>query len=259
MRIGLGIITYNRLPCLKKCLKSIQETDASSLSKIVIADDCSTDGTQKWLLEQKNIVSVIGRQNAGVARNSNRALKLLQDVDYGFLINDDIWFRKSGWIKTYTTAMSRTSYEHFCFMGGAKGINLVKTEVLNGIEVSFHNRMMGSFLTFSKKILQTVGGFDARFGMYGIEHSEWSERIGMAGLTYPCDIAGTTALKIQAIDVGNSLEFIADIPYNSVFDEEQKLKHLQEALMAGDRIRKELWSQRSPKLFKPFITEENVH
>jgi len=253
MEIGLGIITYNRKDCLIQCINSIRQTDAFLLSKIIVADDASTDGTAEWLEQQKDIISVLGRKNVGIARNSNRALSLLRNVDYGFLINDDVKFNKPGWVRKYVNAMIKSPYHHFGFMGGQLGINLVKVETRRGVKISFHNQMMGSFLTFTKKVLERVGGFNAHYGKYGFEHSEWTERISLAGLGYPCDLNNQTPERIKIIDIAESLEYISDIPFESVYSEPQKLEFLQQGLILNSEV-----IRARKTLYQHFITEENA-
>lgn len=257
MKIGIGIITYNRISCLQECIESIRSTDRSLLSKIIVADDGSEDASPQWLKNQPDLIPILGKKNIGIARNSNRALRMLRDVDFGFLINDDIRFNKPGWVREYVNAMLLTPYKHFVFMGGKNGINLIKVEKINNIEISFHNASMGSFLTFSKEVLNQVGGFDSRFGKYGLEHVEWSIRIGQAGLSHPFDYDNQTAEKIKVLDIANSLEYISDIHQPSVFTEQQKLQHSQEANYLFNEIRRQNNIQKG-LLARPFIAEENA-
>lgn len=255
MKIGIGIITYNRLHCLKKCLESIFKTDSYRLSKIVIADDCSNDGTREWLRRQGKIIPVFGQKNWGIARNSNRALKELLDCDYGFLINDDIYFKQRGWVDIYIDAMKISPYKHFCFMGGEKGPGFSKKEGIGNIEVTHHHLVMGSCLAFTKKVLETIGGFDIRFPAYGLEHTDWTERVSMAGLSRNFDIHGVID-GLKVVDIANSHKYIGDIPTSSVFDDLTKLRYHNEALKISEEIRAELMRSGMKNLYRPFITDE---
>ena len=257
MKIGLGIITYNRLDTLKQCFQSVLDTDYKLLKSVVIADDSSTDGTHDWLRKNRNLLyPVIGDKNVGIARNSNRALQALRKFDFGFLINDDIYFKKPGWVSTYLKAMVESPYKHFCFMGGSNGIGYSHSEYFNGIEVTHHSLSMGSFLTFNKEILKQVGGFDSRFGIYGLEHTDWSERIGFAGLSRKFDVHGYYD-SCKVVDVSNSLDYIGDIEVNSVFNDSQKLDFLTEARSLSNEVRANLYRSGFSDIYRPFITGRN--
>lgn len=257
MKIGLGIITYNRLDCLKKCIESIYKTDISKFCRIIVADDASTDGTQNWVKSYKKLTLISSSKNFGIASNCNQALGALQDVDFGFLINDDIFFKHPGWVDKYIRAMIQTPYKHFCYMGGKLGIGYSYSEFIKDIEISHHNLTMGSFLTFSKDILKTIGGFDIRFGKYGFEHVDWTERIAAANLTRKFDIFGVIDGN-KVVDLAESYKFIGDIETESVFSFDEKQKLYNQSILISSKIRDELLHSGFKKLYKPFLVGSNV-
>lgn len=94
--IHIGIVTYNRLPYIQKCVWSIV---ASTLLpyKLFVIDDCSTDGTREWLIEMKRrgVIheAILNEENIGTANAFNRLINQLKDnwVVFG---NDDFWYHR---------------------------------------------------------------------------------------------------------------------------------------------------------------------
>lgn len=75
--VSIAIITYNQKEYLRECLESCLAQDYPNF-EIVVADDCSTDGTQQMLKEYsaKNpdkFVLKLAEKNQGITPNSNVA------------------------------------------------------------------------------------------------------------------------------------------------------------------------------------------
>lgn len=76
--VSIGIITYNQKSYLKKCIDSCLMQDYQNI-EIIIADDCSTDGTQDMLEEYRllypeKIKVLVSEVNKGITANSNVVL-----------------------------------------------------------------------------------------------------------------------------------------------------------------------------------------
>jgi glycosyltransferase involved in cell wall biosynthesis len=75
--VSVAIITYNQKDYLKECIESVLAQDYENI-EIVIADDCSTDGTQDMLREYdkkypNKFVLKLSEENQGITKNSNLA------------------------------------------------------------------------------------------------------------------------------------------------------------------------------------------
>jgi|GEM_PF-4453971 len=89
------IITYNRLSMLKRCIASIKR-QSYKVSKIVVIDNNSTDGTKNYLMrisrDSKNkIKTIFNNKNAGVAIAINLALNSVKNErwDLAWITDDD--------------------------------------------------------------------------------------------------------------------------------------------------------------------------
>ncbi|NOF19497.1 glycosyltransferase [Vibrio cholerae] len=75
--VSIAIITYNQKEYLRECIESCLSQDYPNI-EIVIADDCSTDGTQAMLRDyerayQNKFVLRLSEKNQGITPNSNAA------------------------------------------------------------------------------------------------------------------------------------------------------------------------------------------
>jgi len=96
--ISVIVITYNQKNKILRCLDSLLQPEANRL-EVVIADDCSTDGTQEtvsgWIRENSrsfaNVVFVRNEVNGGTVRNVTSGINA-SSGKYIKLIAGDDWF-----------------------------------------------------------------------------------------------------------------------------------------------------------------------
>ena len=62
MKITAVVVTFNRLELLKKGIESLRKQ--ARLSNIIVVNNGSTDGTDKWLATQTDL-RVINQENVG--------------------------------------------------------------------------------------------------------------------------------------------------------------------------------------------------
>ena len=96
--LDICIVTYNRLEYLKLCVWSILASTTVEYRLFVISDN-STDGTNEWLLEMKDLGKIdeviINSENLGSAESFNRVIRATSS-DYFVMTCDDMWFHR-GW------------------------------------------------------------------------------------------------------------------------------------------------------------------
>lgn len=78
------VVTYNRLKCLKECLRAIRSQTYKNYD-IIIVNNGSTDGTEEFLSSQNDLI-VINQTNCGGAGGFYTGMKYMYDNSY-----DAIW------------------------------------------------------------------------------------------------------------------------------------------------------------------------
>ena len=112
-KIGIGIITCNRLDFLKNCICSISE---DSYDDIVIINDGSKPITRFYGCDIIN-----NDKNIGVGKSKNKALKYLYEkgCDYIFLIEDDTVVLDNNVFDQYINTSKETGIQHFNYGPGS--------------------------------------------------------------------------------------------------------------------------------------------
>ena len=95
--VSVAIITYNQINFLIEAIESVLEQDYPNI-EIVIADDCSIDGTQKVLADYKNRFPdkfriILSDINEGITKNSNKAYFACSGKYISWLGGDDIMYK----------------------------------------------------------------------------------------------------------------------------------------------------------------------
>jgi glycosyltransferase involved in cell wall biosynthesis len=95
-KVSIAIITYNQKEFLRECIESCLAQTYENI-QIVIADDCSTDGTQELLQAYKKkyphlIDLCLADKNVGITANSNAANEACTGDYVAWLGGDDIMF-----------------------------------------------------------------------------------------------------------------------------------------------------------------------
>ena len=93
--LKIVIVTYNRLPYLMKCIASIQASTTLPY-QITVMDDGSTDGTVKWLSEQRKrgkIDYLVFNKRVGTAENFNQGIQFA-NCEWVVMANDDCYFHR---------------------------------------------------------------------------------------------------------------------------------------------------------------------
>lgn len=93
MNVGCVVVTYNRLSLLKENLRSLREQTYLP-HKIYIIDNCSTDGTRKYLdsIAEDKLLNVVHLdKNIGGAGGFSEGIKLaiFDGCDYIWIMDDD--------------------------------------------------------------------------------------------------------------------------------------------------------------------------
>lgn len=199
MKIGIGCLTYNRPEHLELWKEqTIRNVSLGTPFRIYYADD--------------------SQDRKGIAYRSNECLRALKDCDYVFIFNDDCFPIKQGWAEWFIRASRKSQQQHFLFLKETPTIKFIKHYVgefdfpqqpLLQTPILEYNNCAGCFMFLTKEAIEKVGAFDERFGRYGFEHCQYSDRVHSAGLTplgkYLCP-AGAGEY-IYSLDLDNHLPF----------------------------------------------------
>lgn len=192
---------------------------------VFVVDDGSDDARHlKFLNSLRGRFHVVCRSvNGGISRAKNTCLRLLMqnDIDVGFIAEDDVEFRR-GWHEEYLRAHDLTRIKHFSWSWDLDPDQPMKKTVarINHYPVVRTSHVNGLLLSFTPDVIATVGGFKLLPGLWGHEHTNWTQRIIRAGLAP------------FFADICNSNRFIQMGPYGNVstISEEEKRKWTEENL-----------------------------
>jgi len=204
--IGVGILSYNRIDCIQRLLASIRAHTDLNRTTVFVSDESTDPVVRDWLRKQTDIVVLTDQPRLGIAGNTNRLLRCLSRFKYGILLNDDVEILHDGWERFYRDASLNTGIHHFCYRqegvyGARKSQDSIRTIANYRVE-TITDKPHGAVLFFTNEAFQKVGYFDESFGLYGMEHVDWSDRISKANVQPPGyhDIVGADQyFKIHAV------------------------------------------------------------
>jgi len=179
-KIGIGVVTCNRLESFKRTILGIEQNTKIPYD-LFISVDGSNDGTVEWIKEKG--YSYIHSERKGVCHAKNAILRHFKDYEYIFIVEDDVVFKKGDVFDLYIKAMIEFDIHHFNFLTPQQRIPAGRNITKNGITVMYSKCLGGSFATFTKTVINKVGAFNHAFSGYGYGHCEHTLRISRAGLT----------------------------------------------------------------------------
>lgn len=246
----IGIITYNRLSLLRQCLNSIYRNNEEEYSEIVVSDDGDSEETISFLQEEAEMerLHFITKPRGGVARNSNRILNYFlneTNAKYLFLLNDDIQITKASpsCFRRYIRAYEDTGIEHFSYLDQSAPHKVFSVVVINNHVIKESRSGDGCFMFFTRKAIETLGGFDIEFGLYGCEHADMSRRASFAGMT-------TSKNVVNDIEVSEQLIYVPqyNIPIPSSIGNKERNLLLSRSVPKWHEMR-----TLPPKIWKPIV------
>ena len=217
------------------------------LTTVFISDDNSDDAATVAYLDKLagdlDFVVLRNQERLGVAGNTNRLMRCLSRFNHCLLLNDDAEVLANGWDSFYANGCVSGIY-HFCMRQvGVYGAQAGHEQVVNGQTVSMVNsKPHGAILAYTSDVFKRVGYFDERFGIYGMEHVDWSSRVSASNLQPP----GFYDL------VGSANFFKINPDESAVVDRIQHLDHGRELLKTLDPNRG--YVEPSPRSMVPTVS-----
>jgi GT2 family glycosyltransferase len=198
--------TINRRPVLQKCLEALIR--GNSDHEIVVVDAGSSDGTLEYLVSMKSVRLVCDGKLTSQAESLNRVFRRIT-TDYVCWLSDDNVVLKS----SLDLAISILEGHRDVGMVALKTKDVVgpgrNTPYIGGIWMSgVLNCNQGVLRT---ELLHRVGGFDERFGDYGID----------ADLTTAILLTGHKVVYTKAVAI-HHYRHCSDNPWISSEEREQR-------------------------------------
>jgi len=219
-QLSFIIVNWNGGDYLKRCIESIAKYAPATESEVIVVDNASTDGSEKWLRSEEvtsllNGISlhlIENAENVGFGRANNQAFKETRSPLL-FLLNADAELTAGACDKLIETLQSEGRIggcgPRLLNSDGSLQISVWRNPptawatVLSGLRLAAllpkrirgelllaeywdHNRrrdvgmLGGAAILVRREVIDQVGGFDERFHMYG-EDNEWCLRITRAG------------------------------------------------------------------------------
>ena len=186
-KIGIGIITCNRVNYFKQLINSIPDVDG-----IVVVNDGTTYENGVYPSKVKEVIQ--HKKNKGIAKSKNDALKYLlaQDCEHIFLFEDDIAIKDDSIIEKYIRASKLSGILHFNYAyhgnwnktekGEPNPRLIIKYDEIT--KIAFHYYVTGALAYFRDMVLKKVGLMDEKY-LNVLEHTDHTFRIIQAGFHPP--------------------------------------------------------------------------
>lgn len=195
-KIFAVVVTFNGSPWIRKCIESLESS--SYPVRIIVVDNRSSDDTLLYLDTKSTLQYVALESNVGFGRANNLGISIAleQGADYVFLLNQDAFVGPDTVEKlirgmSENPALGILSPLHLNYEGNAIHATFARSLVTQGAEQFYSDLLFGRtdpervyLMRFvnaagwmiSAKCLQTVGGFDPLFHMYG-EDDDYCRRV----------------------------------------------------------------------------------
>ncbi|QIZ59035.1 glycosyltransferase [Acinetobacter indicus] len=173
--VTVYIPTYNRLELLKRAVESVRNQTYKNI-EIIIVDDCSKDGTHKYLEEisrqDSRIRYFIKEKNSGACVSRNIAIENAQG-EFITGLDDDDYFTKDRIQKFLDKSDFLNKYEFLFdtfYLKNNGELKKIKFDFLKPRIVNFNDLLMGNYVgnqIFTKTDrLRESGGFDSNLSAW---------------------------------------------------------------------------------------------
>jgi glycosyltransferase involved in cell wall biosynthesis len=177
-KISLVVLTFNRAEVVEKSMEHNISNAGRHIDELVWVDNGSTDGTREIMSRYNPDVTVLNKQNLGVAKGYNRGFAL-SSGDYIVITGSDM-FMPDNWLalfESYLDAVPNTGVACiFSFL-----LKLYPACIRGDIQtiggLSLQPALPMGRRILSRELLTTkIGYLREDFGLYGWEDIEWAER-----------------------------------------------------------------------------------
>ena len=211
--LAIIIVNWNGGDFLQRSLESVERFPPHLEYEVVVVDNASTDGSREWLVSVGDRIHLIANaENVGFGRANNQAFAATE-APMLFLMNSDAELQEGA----IDTLIATLGEDERIGVVGPRLINtdgtlqpsvwrnpltplemittslslykLIPRRMRGDLLLGFHwdhaerrraPMLSGAALLVRRKVIESVGGFDESFHMYG-EDNEWAMRIVLGG------------------------------------------------------------------------------
>ena len=125
-----------------------------------------------------------GKDRKGITYRKTECIRELynEGVDVLFIFDDDTFPIEKGWTSFFIDALQASGQNHFCYLKETPGNTKVKSTNVGGVVINEYQNCNGCLMVMTRKAVETVGGFNPNYSIYGFEHADYTNRIHAAGL-----------------------------------------------------------------------------
>jgi len=174
-KISICMTTYNGMRFLKEQIDSILNQSVPA-DEIIIADDCSNDGTLEYIksINDQRIIIIESKNNLGVIKTIERAIYKATG-DYIFLCDqDDVWLQNK-----IETVISEIDNETNLIVHNAYITSEDTNDIIGEYFVSkkptdkllcnlYRNTLIGAMMAFPRSLVSHILPFPDGIGMHDI-------------------------------------------------------------------------------------------
>lgn len=182
---NIVMITFNRLAFTRQSIASvIKYTDFPYV--LTVVDNASKDGSREYLqlLHDQGVIDnlVLLEENVGLAKASNLALHQEPDAPYCLKMDNDIVYRKPGWLGDMVRAIDKSPSV------GVIAYNFEPTSypvsLVDGIPLRIkpNGSLGGGCVLIPHRTWELLGDWCEDYGLYGEEDRDYALRVSLAGL-----------------------------------------------------------------------------
>ncbi len=195
------ILSYNNTYFIQKCIESIYTNCSPESFILIVFDNGSTDGTEKWLAEWGNIHDeayiILNEENLGFSAGNNAACQYLPDNCDVFYLNNDtrvppnalFWMRMALYSADDVGAVG--AMQNYAFADQLEEVSFgapeqyveygAKVNVPSDGPLEEQSKLCGFAMLLKRSVFNEVGGFDEAFSPGYLEDDDLSLAIRDAG------------------------------------------------------------------------------